>query len=81
MRGAYCRAVQDRLPKRLQAHSCGFALQIEDMEAQIAEMQQSSAALSEAEALLRQQTYSLQVCPTLYTSPLCSQLNCFEKVN
>ena len=71
MRGAFCHAVEDRLPKMLQAHSCGFGLQIEDMEAQIAEMQQSSAALSEAEALLRQQTSSLQVCPKLYTSPLC----------
>lgn len=39
----------------------------------MAEMQQSSAALSEAEALLRQQTSSLQVGPTSYTSPLCKR--------
>ena len=37
----------------------------------MAEMQQSSAARSEAEALLRQQTSSLQVGPMPYTSSLC----------
>ena len=37
------------------------ALQIEETEAQMAEMHQSSALLAEAEASLRQQVSSLQV--------------------
>ncbi len=45
-------------------------VQIEDMEAQMAEMQQSSAALIEAESSLRQQVSGLQVC-TVTTHACC----------
>ena len=48
--------------------------QIEDMEAQMAKMQQSHAVLAEAETSLRQQVSSLQVsCPPAVASCTCTE--------